>query len=159
MRLLQLQNGVLSLTRNFVDNIPPYAILSHTWGEDEQEVTLQDVMQGKGKGKEGYRKIEFCGKQATSDGLHYFWVDTCCIDKSSSAELQESLNSMFGWYQNAAKCYVYLADVPRKAEVNGLRRADWKLDLRASRWFHRGWTLQELLAPSTVEFFHVIGKS
>lgn len=95
MRLLQLQNGVLSLTKDFVGDILPYAILSHTWGEVEQEVTLQDVMQGKGKGKEGYRKIEFCGKQATFDGLHYFWVDTCCIDKSSSAELQESLNSMF----------------------------------------------------------------
>ncbi|CAH0043548.1 unnamed protein product [Clonostachys solani] len=158
MRLLQLQDGVLSLTKDSVDNIPPYAILSHTWGEDDQEVTLQDVMQGKGKDKEGYRKIEFCGKQATSDDLHYFWVDTCCIDKSSSAELQESLNSMFRWYQNAAICYVYLADVPRKAEVDDLRRADWRLDLRTSRWFRRGWTLQELLAPSTVEFFSSDGQ-
>ncbi|CAH0021814.1 unnamed protein product [Clonostachys rhizophaga] len=158
MRLLQLQNGVLSLTKNFDDDIPPYAILSHTWGEDDQEVTLRDVVQGKAKGKEGYRKIQFCGKQATSDGLHYFWVDACCIDKSSSAELQESLNSMFRWYQNAAKCYVYLADVPRKAEVDDLRRADWKLDLRTSRWFRRGWTLQELLAPSIVDFYSSNGE-
>ncbi|CAG9990185.1 unnamed protein product [Clonostachys byssicola] len=158
MRLLQLQDGVLSLTKDFVDNIPPYAILSHTWGEDEQEVTLQDVMQEKAKGKEGYRKIEFCGKQAASDGLHYFWVDTCCIDKPNLTELQESLNSMFRWYQNAAKCYVYLADVPKKVIVDDLCQADWMLDLRASKWFRRGWTLQELLAPSTVEFFSSDGE-
>ncbi|VUC34877.1 unnamed protein product [Clonostachys rosea] len=157
MRLLQLQNGVLRLTKN-LDNVPPYAILSHTWGSDQQEVTFQDVMQEKGKDKEGYRKVEFCGNQAALDGLHYFWVDTCCIDKSSSTELQESLNSMFRWYQNAAKCYVYLADVPNKAEVDELSRADWKLNLRTSRWFRRGWTLQELVAPSIVEFFSCNGE-
>jgi hypothetical protein len=92
-------------------DIPEYAILSHTWGADTEEVTFGDLMDGTGKSKAGYEKIRFCGEQARRDGLQYFWVDTCCIDKSSSAELQEAINSMFRWYQNAAKCYVYLSDV------------------------------------------------
>ena len=82
MRLLQLEHGRrLSLTKDWVDNIPPYAILSHTWGDDDQEVTFQDVQRHIGQQKAGYRKLTFCGEQATSDGLQHFWVDTCCIDK------------------------------------------------------------------------------
>src|ERR1700729_3419722 len=109
MHLLKLQDdGELSLAEFVGNDIPPYAILSHTWGEDHEEVTFKNIVEGTGKSKAGYAKIRFCGKQATKDGLQYFWVDTCCINKSSSAELSEAINSMFHWYQDAARCYVYL---------------------------------------------------
>ncbi|KAF1967154.1 hypothetical protein BU23DRAFT_660474 [Bimuria novae-zelandiae CBS 107.79] len=104
-------DGSFSLTDFIGDAIPSYAILSHTWAADNQELTFQDLKNGLGFGKEGYGKIQFCSEQAERDGLRYFWVDSCCIDKSNSAELQTAINSMFRWYQNAAKCYVYLSDV------------------------------------------------
>ena len=111
MRLLERNSaGEFVLTKDFYDEIPQYAILSHTW-KDGEEVTFKDLMDGTGKGKTGYDKIHFCAQQAKRDGLQYFWVDTCCIDKSNSVELQEAINSMFRWYQNAVKCYVYLSDV------------------------------------------------
>jgi hypothetical protein len=157
MRLLERNSaGQLSLTKDLIgDDIPQYAILSHTWGAEE--VTFGDLIDGTGKSKAGYDKIRFCAQQAANDGLQYFWVDTCCIDKSSSAELQEAINSMFRWYQNAAKCYVYLSDV----SIRKRKASDWSSDytwesaFRSSRWFTRGWTLQELLAPGpdSVEFF------
>jgi hypothetical protein len=110
MRLLHRDNnGDLSLTEFFESATPKYAILSHRWGAEE--VTFADLMNSTAKDKAGYRKIQFCGEQARHDGLQYFWVDTCCIDKSSSNELAESINSMFRWYQRAARCYVYLSDV------------------------------------------------
>lgn len=153
MRLLRIeQGGNFSLTEFSGSDVPRYAIISHTWGRDDEEVIFRDLEQGTGHDKAGYRKIRFCGEQATKDGLEYFWVDTCCIDKSSSAELAEAINSMFRWYQEAAKCYVYLSDV----STDG---ADWNIEAiwfthcPASRWFRRGWTLQELLAPKAVEFF------
>lgn len=127
--------------------IPPYAILSHTWGPARDEVTYLDLINGMGTKKPGYRKINFCAKQAAHDGLHFFWIDTCCIDKRDSTELQEAINSMFRWYRDAAKCYVYLGDV----STDSFAKDD--LEFRKSRWFTRGWTLQELLAPSIVEFF------
>jgi hypothetical protein len=113
MRLLEYNNdSEFSLTEDFVSSkIPEYAILSHTWGADTEEVTYRDLIDGTGKDKIGYKKIRFCGEQARRDGLQYFWVDTCCIDKSNAVELQEAINSMFRWYRNAAKCYVYLSDV------------------------------------------------
>jgi len=86
--------------------IPPYAILSHTWGFEE--VTFQDLRDGTGVDKRGWLKIEFCVEQARRDGLDYSWVDTCCIDKTNSTELQRSINSMFRWYRAAERCYVYL---------------------------------------------------
>jgi hypothetical protein len=70
-------------------------------------------MDGTSKSKAGYGKIQFCGEQAKRNGLQYFWVDTCCINKSNSTELAEAINSMFHWYQDAAKCYVYLPNVSR----------------------------------------------
>jgi hypothetical protein len=153
MRLLQSDDdGNFSLTE-FFDDIPEYAILSHRW--EAGEVTFADLMNGTGKDKTGYGKIEFCGKQARSDGLKYFWVDTCCIDKSSSNELSEAINSMFCWYQKSARCYVYLSDVSireRKASDTSAE-CTWESAFRASKWFTRGWTLQELLAPRSVEFF------
>src|SRR5271155_2034114 len=111
MRLLEYHGNEFSLTKDLLDNIPAYAILSHTWGDDGQEFTFEDLAKGAGKSKPGYRKIRFCGEQAARDGLRYFWVDTCCIDKSDAAELQSAINSMFQWYKNAARCYVYLPDV------------------------------------------------
>ena len=144
MRLLKRSKaGKISLT-NFDnnDNVPPYAILSHTW--DRDEVLFKEMMDGTGERKLGYHKIQFCADQAWRDGLQFFWVDTCCIDKASSAELQEAINCMFRWYRGAAKCYVYLADVSTPA---------WETPFRTSRWFTRGWTLQELIAPESVEFF------
>ena len=155
MRLLKLNDtAAFSLTRYFVsDDIPSYAILSHTWGADTEEVSFKDMMDGTAKSKvPGYNKIRFCGEQARRDGLQYFWIDTCCIDKSSSTELQEAINSMFRWYRDAAKCYVYLADVSRSADVNSSQLL-MELSFLESRWFTRGWTLQELVAPASVEFF------
>ncbi|KAI0870838.1 heterokaryon incompatibility protein-domain-containing protein [Hypoxylon argillaceum] len=157
MRLLQWRNGTVTFTKYLLDNIPPYAILSHTWGEDDDEVTFRDIATGTADQKPGYQKILFCGKQASHDGLEYFWVDSCCIDRSGGSELQEAITSMFRWYQNASKCYVYLSDVvsddERQPSQDELRRANWKVSFRNSRWFTRGWTLQELLAPQSVEFF------
>ena len=157
MRLLQCHDtGEFSLTKDFLDNeaIPPYAILSHTW-EDGQEVTFKDLTDSIGKSKRGYDKIQFCGQQAERDGLQYFWVDTCCIDKSNHVELQKAINSMFRWYQKAAKCYVFLSDVSiaKRKLSDGVSEYAWEPAFRQSRWFARGWTLQELLAPILVEFF------
>ena len=137
------------------DEIPPYAILSHTWGADVDEVTFQDVTNGAGARKVGYEKIKFCAQQARRDGLSYFWVDTCCIDKTNLVELSEAINSMFRWYSRATMCYVFLSDVPQDP-LEGMDKPEgstWVRDLRRSRWFTRGWTLQELLAPTTVDFF------
>jgi hypothetical protein len=155
MRLLQLQsNGDYSLTQDFTDDLPPYAILSHTWGIHSEEVTFHDLVHGTGKSKAGYHKIRFCGNQALQDGLQFFWVDTCCIDKSNMTELTYAINSMFRWYQNAARCYVYMSDVStrKQNEISGLSQS-WETAFQRSRWFTRAWTIQELLAPSSVEFF------
>lgn len=111
MRLLSFDDHGEARLMEFSDIIPPYAILSHTWGNDGEEFTYRDVMEGTGKDKFGYQKIKLCGTQAAKHGLSYFWVDTCCIDKSDYAELQYSLNSMFRWYRQSAKCYIYLTDV------------------------------------------------
>ena len=125
MRLLQYNNdGDFSLTEFFEGDIPKkYAILSHRWGAEE--VTFKDLIDGTSKGKAGYGKIQFCGEQARRDGLQYFWVDTCCIDKSNAVELQEAINSMFHWYQDATKYYVYLPDVsrPRTDSAEGFNEA------------------------------------
>ncbi len=112
MRLLKIDmHGHLRLTKDFTKETPPYAILSHTWGEDEDEVTFEDLKKSSWTGKQGCAKIHFCGTQARKDALDYFGVDTCCINKANLTELSESITSMFRWYQNAEKCYVYLSDV------------------------------------------------
>ncbi|KAH6673053.1 hypothetical protein B0J14DRAFT_654782 [Halenospora varia] len=158
MRLLEYNNdGEFSLAEFFGDDIPRYAILSHRWGAEE--ATLADLMDGTGKSKAGYDKIRFCGEQARRDELQYFWVDTCCIDKSNSTELAEAINSMFRWYQNAAKCYVYLLDVSRPPFGTADKSNEpWESTFRKSRWFTRGWTLQELIAPASVGFFSREGE-
>ena len=157
MRLLECNcAGKFILTKDFVgdDGVPPYAILSHTWNEGD-EVTFEDLTNGPGKDKPGYKKILFCGERARQDGLQYFWVDTCCIDKSNSVELQEAINSIFRWYGKADRCYVYLSDVssPSCDTNDELSELPYESAFRKSRWFTRGWTLQELLAPRLVEFF------
>ncbi len=162
MRLLKCNSaGEFSLTEDIVDDekIPPYAILSHTWKEGE-EVAFQELIDGTGKVKPGYEKIRFCGAQAKRDGLQYFWVDTCCIDRSNNAELSEAINSMFRWYRSATRCYVYLSDVSSPAfdTDDKLSELPFESAFRGSRWFTRGWTLQELLAPSSVEFFSQEGN-
>jgi hypothetical protein len=155
--LLRNETGKFTLSKEFIgiDQIPPYAILSHTWGQDNEEVTFEDIKNCTGEDKPGYEKIWFCGEQARQDGLLYFWVDTCCIDKRNDAEVSRSINSMFRWYRNARRCYVYLSDVssPPVDTNNECNPRPWESDFRKSRWFTRGWTLQELLAPASIEFF------
>jgi hypothetical protein len=109
MRLLrQDSNGQLILSTFFNDNSPPYAILSHTWGDDE--VLFDDLRNGTAESKRGYAKIIKCYNLALEHGFEYVWVDTCCIDKSSSSELQEAICSMYAWYKKAKICYAYLED-------------------------------------------------
>lgn len=162
MRLLQYHGtGEFSLTGDLLgDDIPKYAILSHTWGATTEEVSFANLINGTGKYKLGYDKIRFCGEQARSDGLQFFWVDSCCIDKSNNTELSEAINSMFRWYGNAARCYVYLADVSRPVldTDDKLGQRSWEAAFRKSRWFTRGWTLQELVAPASVGFFSKEGE-
>jgi hypothetical protein len=153
MRLLyRNDDGGYSFAEYFGRAVPPYAILSHTWGDVSEEVTLRDMMEEKAVHKKNYQKIQFCGAQAAKDGLSYFWIDTCCIDKSSSAELNEAINSMFRWYQTAARCYVYLEDISTDtSHIN--------IGFQHSKWFTRAWTLQELIAPTSVEFLSREGVS
>lgn len=124
---------------------PPYAILSHTW--EDEELSFQDFADlSKVSHKKGLTKVtNFCRLLSNEHGWRYAWVDTCCIDKSSSAELSEAINSMFDWYQAAEICYVYLADVDPADQFDE--------SLRRCRWLTRGWTLQELIAPRKVEFY------
>ncbi|KAI9667843.1 MAG: hypothetical protein M1821_000662 [Bathelium mastoideum] len=155
MRLLK-RIGVdqYCLTANLHEHdLPRYAILSHTWGQDIEEVAFEDVIQDRAKEKTGYGKLKFCAEQAAQDGLDHFWIDSCCINKSNATELSEAINSMFRWYGRAAKCYVYLSDVSVVDNDIQQPQHKWEAAFRASRWFTRGWTLQELLAPRSVEFY------
>ncbi|KAF2806410.1 uncharacterized protein BDZ99DRAFT_501246 [Mytilinidion resinicola] len=160
MRLLRrCDNGDFSLTQ-FSNEAIPHAILSHTWGADTEEVTFEDLTNGAGRDKPGYKKIWFCGEQTAQDGLEWFWIDTCCIDKTNTAELSRAINSMFRWYRNSSRCYAYLSDVsnPPFGTNDESDPQPWELNFWRSNWFTRGWTLQELLAPCSVEFFSREGK-
>jgi hypothetical protein len=126
--------------------LPHYAILSHRW--EQEEVTFQDLTSGKGKDMIGWKKIQGCCELAMDDNLEWAWIDSCCIDKTSSAELSEAINSMFRWYRDAEICYAYLSDVSAP-----LTKSDNMDAFRFSKWFTRGWTLQELLAPDELTFF------
>lgn len=150
MHLLYLDKHGVPRLSTFPDKKPEYAILSHTWGADGEEVSFQDIQSGKGGAKLGYVKVVGCGQRAAQDGLTYFWVDSCCIDKTNKEEESSAIKSMFRWYRQAAECYVFLADV----HYNGIgETTTWDPAFRLSRWFTRGWTLQELLAPKCVTFF------
>lgn len=148
MRLLD--TTTLELRECMDHDIADYAILSHRW--EKEEVTLQDLRGEKPRGPQmaGYSKIKGFCKQAAHEGWKYAWIDSCCIDKTSSAELSEAINSMFKWYENAQVCFVYLSDVPSRDREHHLEGSSF----RRSKWFTRGWTLQELLAPKNVEFFN-----
>lgn len=137
---MRLLNTTTLKLHYFVADIPEYVILSHTWGEGE--VLFEDIDKPNVSGMAGYAKILKCCQQGRDDGFEWAWVDTCCIDKRSSAELTEAINSMYKWYWEAATCYAYLADVTKLHD-----------NFERSRWFTRGWTLQELLAPVFVEFY------
>ncbi|KAL5315184.1 hypothetical protein ACEPPN_017835 [Leptodophora sp. 'Broadleaf-Isolate-01'] len=132
------------------DKTPSYAILSHTWGNDCEELTFRDVKGGEiDKPGIGSLKFRGCCRQAETDGHTHAWIDTCCIDKTNLVELSEAINSMFPWYRHASVCYAYLSDVP---EVDNPQKDGSKF--QTSRWFKRGWTLQELLAPELLKFYN-----
>jgi hypothetical protein len=158
MRLLRLDPHKCTwIVEEFTHpRIPFYAVLSHTWGRNNEEVKLADIESGERQysdtSKLGYDKLRFCQKQLERDGLRYFWIDTCCIKKSDNLELQLSLASMFYWYQKATTCYVWLSDV----SIDDA--ASWERAFSRSRWFERGWTLQELIAPNSVRFFSKEGN-
>lgn len=130
-----------------------YVILSHRWGALADEVSYKDFLKGRKKDSPGYRKVlDFCAL-ARERELEWGWVDTCCIDKRSSAELSEAINSMFKWYADASICFVYLADVKTAGPMDAAGDANdaddgWK----RSDWWFRGWTLQELIAPRRLLF-------
>ncbi|OIW23836.1 HET-domain-containing protein [Coniochaeta ligniaria NRRL 30616] len=163
MRLINTKT--LILEEFFERDIPVYAILSHTWGPEE--VTFQDWLYvtkqnparwgwvyideeiKKIKAKTGYAKITAACRQANKDGSDWIWVDTNCIDKTNSAELSEAINSMFMWYRRAQICYAFLADVSSTSAEDCDKENS---DFRNSRWFTRGWTLQELIAPRDLVF-------
>ncbi|KAK0707271.1 heterokaryon incompatibility protein-domain-containing protein [Lasiosphaeris hirsuta] len=148
MRLLNTKTYDLS---SFQSHVPPYAILSHTWRAEE--VLYADVFSDACTRRQGWAKLENCCRQAVRDGWEWVWVDTCCIDKSDSSELSEAINSMFQWYEEAQVCYAFLEDVPKRYFSEAGAAFPWKWYFRSSRWFKRGWTLQELLAPTCLLFF------
>ncbi|TWU70972.1 hypothetical protein ED733_001703 [Metarhizium rileyi] len=141
MRLINC--STLKLEEFVGEDIPPYAILSHTW--QTEEVLLGDISGAGDKSHlKGFQKVVHTCRLANTDGYKYAWVDTCCIDKSSSAELTEAINSMFNWYRSSGRCYAYLCDFDSRETTSNFSRC---------RWFTRGWTLQELVAPSDIRFY------
>ncbi|KAK5701876.1 hypothetical protein LTR97_004694 [Elasticomyces elasticus] len=147
-----------------------YSILSHCWSQDPKnlEVTHQAYLSKTyDENGAGYQKIRRCCELSRERGFEYTWIDTCCVDKTSSAELSETINSMFAWYRDSAECFVFMDDLavnalPDIEEVDAEGRWTQGLGLvvirdvyafTSNRWFARGWTLQELLAPEKVRFF------
>ncbi|KAI0412894.1 hypothetical protein F5X98DRAFT_353603 [Xylaria grammica] len=147
---MRLINATTLRLEEFLDyEAPCYAILSHTWGEDREELSFRDMQEGIiDRYSLGSIKLHGTCRQAEKDGLGYVWIDTCCIDKTNLVELSEAINSMFRWYKRASVCYAYLSDVPS----NDVPRSHGSR-FRTSRWFRRGWTLQELLAPKNLRFY------
>ncbi|KAF2128694.1 hypothetical protein P153DRAFT_293234, partial [Dothidotthia symphoricarpi CBS 119687] len=153
MRLLYIQRGTdgdqhlnLSLCEFLGEDVPPYMILSHRWREDE--VLFADMMvpdHTNAQAKKGYVKLESSCRLALQMNLQYAWMDTCCIDKTSSAELSEAINSMYSYYASSKICLAYLDDVDDHPQG--------KFFLNDAIWFTRGWTLQELIAPSELIFY------
>ncbi|KAI0455732.1 heterokaryon incompatibility protein-domain-containing protein [Xylaria acuta] len=142
MRLLNVKTLQLE-DFSLIKKRPKYAILSHTWLKEEVLFHHIESLERSALEKlKGFAKVRDSCAQAQADGYDYIWIDTCCIDKSSSAELSEAINSMWAWYRQSDICYGFLADV---------KGNDTKL-LYKSRWFKRGWTLQELIAPDNFKF-------
>ncbi|KAL2118323.1 hypothetical protein VTJ04DRAFT_7983 [Mycothermus thermophilus] len=153
MRLVNVHT--LELEEFIEGSIPCYAILSHTWGNEELLFTDMTNLKRSRKTKPtGFAKFKGLCAHAKMQGLDYVWIDTCCIDKSSSAELSEAINSMYKWYERSLVCYAYLSDVHDRDESGReYRRSELLNQLAQSRWFTRGWTLQELIAPTFVKFY------
>jgi hypothetical protein len=154
MRLINVKT--FKLSEFFGDEIPPYAILSHRWGAEEVGFQMFSESLPNASQLNGYRKIRYCAEQTDRDKLEWCWVDTCCIDKRSSSELSEAINSMYQWYQNAVYCYAYLEDIEYKypADADDDERPVLSHKrIRKSEWFSRGWTLQELIAPKHLLFY------
>ena len=153
MRLLHITGdpwGVDSLNISLCDtigiDIPPYMILSHRWRDEEVSFSdMIDLDTSRARSKKGYKKIEASCRKALQEKLAYAWADTCCIDKSSSAELSEAINSMYNWYAQSTVCFAYLDDVENNSSMYWL--------CKESVWFTRGWTLQELIAPKRLHFY------
>jgi hypothetical protein len=150
MRLLNTTSLKLQLFTP--DLVPDYVILSHRWCSEE--VLFEDLAQSPisdphhpARTKEGFAKIEGVCRLARQDGYDWIWIDSCCIDKSSSAVLQKAINSIWNYYSGSNICYVYMWDVSDSATD----RQDSAF--RESEWFTRGWTLQELIAPTILEFY------
>ena len=123
--------------REFIDSrIPKYAILSHRW--EEAEVSFHEFQNSIRERSASLLKVLQCCSMALRDGFKFIWIDTCCIDKTSSAELSEAINSMYQWYSRAEVCYTYLSDVnwnqDTEADILSSRVA-----FRNSVWFERGW--------------------
>ncbi|KAL4070146.1 heterokaryon incompatibility protein-domain-containing protein [Scleroderma yunnanense] len=145
----------------FHDEVIDYAILSHRW--TRQEVNYDEVVElakmdkverNQIRTRAGYQKIVDSCEQAMRDGHEWLWVDTCCIDKRSSAELSESINSMYRWYENSKVCYAYLHDVAGASFPTQGDNSTYPNSNGWPEWFSRGWTLQEMIAPSNVQFFN-----
>ncbi|KAK5039839.1 hypothetical protein LTS07_000334 [Exophiala sideris] len=142
-----IDTGCLSLQTFEGREVPEYAILSHRWEADE--ISLQELQGNLNQHKAGWQKLrQFC-QYAESKGHRFVWMDTCCIDKTSSAELSEAINSMFKWYRRAKVCYACLCDVPARGDLSA---TEWTKKFKSSEWFTRGWTLQELLASRELIF-------
>ncbi|KAI6154268.1 heterokaryon incompatibility protein-domain-containing protein [Pisolithus tinctorius] len=137
-----------------------YAILSHRWGTEvsyEEMIGLMEMDDGKRekvRNRDGYKKIIKSCEKAMSDGHKFLWVDTCCINKQSSAELSEAINSMYQWYRDAQVCYAYLHDIDEPAFPTEPDYGKFNSSNGWPEWFLRGWTLQELIAPKEVQFFN-----
>jgi Heterokaryon incompatibility protein (HET) len=140
MRLLHTSE--LRLQHFDEDELPQYAILSHTW--EDEELSFQQTSSGNFSHCPGFTKVKrSC--DTIKDDYEWIWIDTCCINKESSAELTQAISSMYSWYERADECFVYLADF--------MYVEDSLDDLKHCRWFTRGWTLQELLAPEHIVFW------
>ncbi|KAI1095157.1 HET-domain-containing protein [Rostrohypoxylon terebratum] len=150
MRLMDTTSPPYTIEEFLGDSIPPYAILSHTWGQEEVTFEEWQNIDSSTYQKSGFKKIQGACMQAKRDGFNWLWVDTNCIQRGP-LELAEAINSMFRWYRDAEICYAYLQDVPSSGP-NGQPEEVMAL-FEKSRWFHRGWTLQELLAPEEVVFY------
>ncbi|KAI4186861.1 MAG: hypothetical protein L6R41_003187 [Letrouitia leprolyta] len=161
MRLLH--TGNLQFQELTGEQIPEYAILSHRW--TSYEVSYQDFpLYRNHRCSSKYAKIKDHCRFARHHDFQWVWIVTCCIDKKSSAELSEAINSMYEWYKRARIYHVYLADVLMALDRHGkCNEQKVRADFRASEWFTRGWTLQELLAPTRLAFldsdWNVIGHN
>ncbi|KAI6151667.1 heterokaryon incompatibility protein-domain-containing protein [Pisolithus tinctorius] len=156
-----VDRGTKPVLKELDDATTDYSILSHRWVGNEvnyKEMTKLAKMENRDEIRErsGYQKIVKSCERAKEDGLKWLWVDTCCIDKRNSTELSEAINSMFRWYQNSKKCYAYLHDVAAAGFPTSCDTGEYPGSSGWPEWFSRGWTLQELIAPTDLQFFNKV---